>query len=233
MSEQNVMFLVNLSHKWEALLLLLPLFFGTAVYFAGVLQSRARTSGSGKTLRFATALRRVWGALLVGSLFLLLLGISHFGCAIVSARQHQCRSNLKLLAEGALLYAQDYDDRLPRASAWSEEIAPWVKKAVELHTDSERDPFVCPSAETPAGYGMNSALGGLSLSNEKFTDIDAPADTVLLFDAVAPFRSYAGGAEILARNRHAHVPTIAYADGHVKNANAYYMNALIWTAKKQ
>src|SRR5437870_4930141 len=49
-----------------------------------------------------------------------------------------CTSNLKQLATGLLMYAQDYDDHLPRAHAWADGLDPYTKnKAL----------FVCPKRE--------------------------------------------------------------------------------------
>lgn len=63
-------------------------------------------------------------------------------------------------------------------------------------------------------------------------DIESPAETVLLFDANAPHRSFAGGAQDLARERHLEEPTVIYADGHTRNANTYTMAKLLWTPKE-
>jgi prepilin-type processing-associated H-X9-DG protein len=148
----------------------------------------------------------------------------HLGCAALKANSVQCQSNLKQLAIATMMYSQDNDERMPPSASWAEAIAPRVPAAWRSAMDSSADPFHCPAAESPASYGMNAALGGISESC-----IDAPAETVLLFDADAPRRSFAGGDAVVAWTRHAGGPNIAFAEGHVRFANPYLRARLRWS----
>ena len=51
---------------------------------------------------------------------------------------------------------------------------------------------------------------------------------VLLFDADAPIRSFAGGAKDVAYGRHYGLPNLAFADGHAKSANVIFQKTLNW-----
>src|SRR5438874_13668219 len=57
------------------------------------------------------------------------------------AQQARCQSNLKQLGMATLMYAQDYDDRLPLRRTWSDGIYPYVKN---------RDVYICPCSRDGA-----------------------------------------------------------------------------------
>ncbi|MGC9319618.1 MAG: DUF1559 domain-containing protein [Armatimonadota bacterium] len=127
-----------------------------------------------------------------------------FARAREKARTASCQSNLKQLALGVLMYAQDYDERTPGAYGnssrdtgfnlppgpvtgrggtrswwlWPDFVYPYVKNT-QL--------FVCPSggvssygdyaANNDAMYGSHSAPG------TNLADMTQPASTILLYDA--------------------------------------------------
>lgn len=135
-----------------------------------------------------------------------------FAQAREKARAISCASNLKNLGTAVLMYAQDYDERLPLSAApiatppyflnWHDIIDPYVKN---------KQIWLCPSSSIPAKdangkpsshFGYNAyylngirldfsnvaTAGGVSLGA-----IPEPADTVLLTDARASkANSYCG-----------------------------------------
>jgi prepilin-type processing-associated H-X9-DG protein len=223
MSEQTALLLASLSHRWFWLVALLPICCGAALRAAGTLQYRGRVSLNSRMLRLGRALSRVSLLLLVSSCLLFIVAFFHVGCASIAAHGTQCLSNTKRLGESMLLYAADYDEHLPVATRWSEAISPRVQATVQSDENQTSDPFRCPAAESPGSYGMNAALEGRSISA-----IESPNSTVLLFEADAPARSYAGGKQNVAVMRHASRPNFALADGHAKAANAFVQTELNW-----
>jgi prepilin-type processing-associated H-X9-DG protein len=223
MTERTALFLASLSHQWSLMVLALSVLFGVATYGAGVLQTRARAGANTRTRRICTVLRVVSCALLTVSIAVLGVAFFHVGCAALKAHSAQCMSNVKQLARIVWMYSQDFDERLPPSTQWAEAIDSRVKEAASSNADAGGDPFRCLAAESPASYGMNAALGGISMSM-----IDAPANTVLLFDAEAPIRSFAGGARDVARRRHNGAPNVALADGHARGANVFVLEKLKW-----
>ncbi|MBI5833447.1 MAG: DUF1559 domain-containing protein [Armatimonadetes bacterium] len=150
--------------------------------------------------------------------------------AIRQVREHaeaddQCRTNLKQVALGVLMYSEDYDSKLPAESQagtqpqdWRDAIYPYIKNDEVLQ---------CPlwQGEKRSSYGYN----GFYLSYRRRGRMDAPAQTVLLCDAG---RDDAG--ETLKKYYHVDPPAmathkwvvrpdfrhqgcnVAYVDGHVK-----------------
>jgi prepilin-type processing-associated H-X9-DG protein len=224
MTEQTALFLASLSHKWSLVVLSLPVVFGLAAYGAGVLQARARAGANARARQIANGLRVASCTLLGVSIAASGVSFFHVGCATLKAHSVRCMSNVKALALGSLMYAEDYDQRLPPTAHWAEAIDSRVQQAAEKETPSIRDdPFHCPAAESTASYGMNAAL-----NSESYDQMEAPADTVMLFDADAPVRSFAGGARDIARTRHNNAPNLAFVDGHARFANAFVLDKLTW-----
>src|SRR5438270_10078828 len=108
----------------------------------------------------------VWGWLLVGCgcvgvggfALIAVLGAILFPVfqqAREKARQALCLSNLKQMGTGLMMYVQDYDDRLPPSSRWTDMLYPYVKAQQVYH---------CPSVpglnSSSLGYAFNSKLSG-------------------------------------------------------------------------
>ena len=111
-----------------------------------------------------------------------------FAKAREKARQASCLSNVTQITLAILLYAQDYDERLPQlkqgwpTTYWPERCWPYVKN-IQV--------FVCPSndrAPLIPSYGMSKHL---SLGN-RLGEIENPSATLLIADG---WRGGAGGAE--------------------------------------
>jgi len=79
-----------------------------------------------------------------------------FARARENARKANCQSNLKQIATGVMMYAQDYDEMLPKSAryitstdlyTWPSMIAPYLKNT---------DVYTCPSAPTVRWTGAKN-----------------------------------------------------------------------------
>ncbi|MBC7287500.1 MAG: DUF1559 domain-containing protein [Armatimonadetes bacterium] len=155
-----------------------------------------------------------------------------FARAREKARQASCQSNIKQIALGILMYAQDYDEILPSnavfppsgAIRWPALVMPYVKNA---------DLFTCPSEKTvaiggtPLGNSESSGYGlGCHIYGYEIAKIFKPAETILLADTNtymvrAAGQSWGsepvGGRQVLYR--HNQMANFAFCDGHAKSMN--------------
>jgi prepilin-type N-terminal cleavage/methylation domain-containing protein/prepilin-type processing-associated H-X9-DG protein len=162
-----------------------------------------------------------------------------FAKAREKARQTSCLSNLKEIGLAALMYAQDYDERLPLAAmyfntpdymVWMYVIQPYVKN-IQI--------FTCPSdsaygwnggynATGNVGYGYNLLLAG----GPALAQLQTPSVTLVFADSgqlpnTAPWwgaryylccwEAYVGTQNATAPDRrHNEGLNIAFCDGHAK-----------------
>jgi prepilin-type N-terminal cleavage/methylation domain-containing protein/prepilin-type processing-associated H-X9-DG protein len=148
-----------------------------------------------------------------------------FARAREKARQASCQSNLKQAILAGLMYAQDYDEKLPSHSTnaastegypmWWDLLQPYIKNQQMQQ---------CPSGPDNAmGYGWTVMIpkpAGLSLGQ-----IGKPAESIIVADNNAT-RGFLRGSigscghgdcvngEFMAR--HNEFGNCAFADGHVK-----------------
>src|SRR5690349_19513520 len=78
---------------------------------------------------------------LVGVSVVLLMFVPIIDGSRPGARQARCQSNLKQLASATLMYANDYDDRLPLRRSWAGGTSPYLKSW---------EVYVCPEAAIQA-----------------------------------------------------------------------------------
>ena len=168
-----------------------------------------------------------------------------FARARENARRASCQSNLKQLALGVTMYAQDYDEILPPLVQdgqipWIEIIFPYVKS---------KQIYVCPSANNP---GTSNATWAPLAANPHFkpypivvdyivnTNIFKPtsqgivslasiptvSDTFILWDCIGNL-GYRQAAHTAGKRewradggRHLEGDNFAYMDGHVKWLNS-------------
>jgi|GEM_PF-1782665 len=119
----------------------------------------------------------------------------------------QSQTRLKKLELGTILYANDWDDALPTANQWMDQIAPYVKNEALFHS-----PAIVLKDPTKYGYALNSAVAGASL-----TGLASPATTISLFDSTVLTRNATAATTTLPQPpRYKTANTIAYTDGHVQ-----------------
>jgi prepilin-type processing-associated H-X9-DG protein len=138
------------------------------------------------------------------------------GTARSTARRVSCLSNVKQMGLANIMYAQDYDDRLPIASNWQTDLVPYTKNERLFHC-----PEVSTGTEqsTPSGtnYAYNSALDMM-----KTKRLAEPANTVLIYDSTN-FSQNANDAltSLPSPGRHRLASSrgnnIGFADGHAKS----------------
>jgi len=117
-----------------------------------------------------------------------------FAKAREKARQSSCMSNMKQLATGIQMFAQDHDDRLPGALTWHDDVLPYV---------NNEQLFNCPTTETGGDtYAINPLVAGRNLA-----DIENHEGTVLLYEVDRT------GQPVFPHNDGANY---AFVDGHVK-----------------
>jgi len=127
-----------------------------------------------------------------------------FAKAREKARQTSCLSNLNQMGKAVLMYAQDYDERVPpsyqRATPgadwplikWAAHVVPYVKNS---------QVFLCPSDSAARADNGNNSVGLISYhANPQLMPgvrgdfdgaigtITAPAQTHMLFDAWAAYQ---------------------------------------------
>ena len=161
----------------------------------------------------------VWGWILVGCLgcgcilvpVVAAILFPVFAQARNRARAVTCLSNLKQIDLGTLMYAQDYDERLPIAANWQTGIDPYVKNDRIFHCPSAV--FVSSQAG-PVGtnYAYNSALDMM-----KTARLAEPRNTVLTYDSADVSRNANDALTSLpSPGRHLAGNNISFADGHAR-----------------
>lgn len=89
------------------------------------------------------------------------------------ARSTTCLSNLKIQGLALAMYTQDYDETLPRAKRWMDDLLPYIKDARV---------FRCPSARRAGveayGYAYNSGVAA-----KRLADLGDPASTRAIYDS--------------------------------------------------
>lgn len=89
-----------------------------------------------------------------------------FQSAKEASKPTYCASNLKQLGTAAHIYSFDNNDAFPPATSWEDQLRAYAKAE-----------YRCPEAKSKYSYGMNTALGGLSVDK-----IERPERTVLFFE---------------------------------------------------
>ncbi len=140
------------------------------------------------------------------------------GEAHEKARQSSCLSNLKQLCLAFLMYAQDWDERLP-TKTWVKDILPYTGNAQIL---------ICPSRpDQKIGYAFNEALVGVNLKK-----IDRPAETVLLIEANLKDDNPLGSAKDIPEGGvHSGGVNLGFVDGHCKWVSVLEAKEILQRAK--
>lgn len=126
---------------------------------------------------------------------------------VKTSRRPICISNLKQLGIALAIYSNDYEDRLPRADRWYDDLAPY------RGTRQFRCPGIPRSVEGLAmGYAFNDRLGKVPAPC-----LTEPGKTLMLYDSsnLLPNASDAG-ISLVAGGRHDGRNNVSYADTHVR-----------------
>ena len=125
-------------------------------------------------------------------------------------------STIKQIALGFIMYAADFDDKLPPTSHWDQRLAekPYIKS------------YSLFDNVAPRRCAMN-----VFLSEGRMTEFDQPENTVLVFVSNATEYDAAGGYElraVLPKNGSA---VIGFLDGHVNAKKRTEFAKSIWVSQ--
>jgi prepilin-type processing-associated H-X9-DG protein len=126
---------------------------------------------------------------------------------IIEASAHECMMNQKMLALGAMQFAQDWDDKFTfKADKYPEALRPYLRNDQILH---------CPDDRSGAlSYTFNKNLENLLLAR-----IAQPAQTVMFYE----------GKNGQLEFRHDNRASVCFADGHVELVTPERAKTLKWT----
>ncbi len=140
--------------------------------------------------------------------------------ALAKAKQKagavQCMNNIKQLNLGLIMYANDNKDRFPSGKNWCDLVMPYEQSS---------QPFICPQGKPGqrSHYAFNAKLIGHELK-----EVQAPAQTVLIFESDGGW-NLAGGRELLpATPRHGGVYGVGFVDGHSEMVQSARLQQLRW-----
>ncbi|MBI3919790.1 MAG: DUF1559 domain-containing protein [Armatimonadetes bacterium] len=155
-----------------------------------------------------------------------------FARASEKARSASCQSNLKQLSLSFLMYAQDYDEILPRygdhdcvngRKSWQQVTAPYVRNDQIL---------LCPSTEMAVGPSYPHISMCWNAPGRSLSDIRLPTEIMMLTDSRPGYLVYCrgcypngvGAGTDLGNGRvptdvHSETINVAFCDGHVKAVN--------------
>ncbi|MEI6500845.1 MAG: DUF1559 domain-containing protein [Armatimonadota bacterium] len=136
-----------------------------------------------------------------------------FAKAREKARQTSCLSNLKQLGTGLLMYAQDYDERLPASMQWVDGVNAWPLykwSCTVVPYVKNSQIFVCPSESAPPTEQGSFSVGPISYMvnanlmpavrgpfDGSMGTISKVAETVMIFDAWGAQRYCAAASDLL------------------------------------
>ena len=128
-----------------------------------------------------------------------------------------CMNNVKQLNLALIMYAGDNKDQLPAGTNWCDALLPYLAQATNV--------FICPQGAPGerCHYALNAALAGRVTS-----DIQTPAQTVLVFETDGGW-NLSGGRELLpAKPRHNGAYVLGFADGHAEMGQPVRLEQLHW-----
>ncbi len=114
-----------------------------------------------------------------------------------------CLSNVKQQGMGMLMYSADWDDKMPMANGWMDNIAPYIRN---------EDILRCPDLPVGMhGYAYNDLLDNISN-----VAIAEPANCVMIYETSDLTRNSHGHTDTLPRPSRHNGNSICYSDGHAK-----------------
>ncbi|MGA2866567.1 MAG: DUF4190 domain-containing protein [Verrucomicrobiota bacterium] len=170
-----------------------------------------------------------WGLALAGSItcgvmlllapvFAALLLLPALGSAKTNAQGIMCMNNMKQLALGAIMYADDNNNQLPSGKNWCDTVQKYVGSGQAFV-------FLCPGGDQNGRchYALNARLSGIELS--KVAD---RAQTVLLFESDGGWNVSGGPELLLKKSRHGRAIGLVFADGHAELALEPRLEGVRW-----
>jgi prepilin-type processing-associated H-X9-DG protein len=132
------------------------------------------------------------------------------------AQSIHCISNMKQLALGAMMHANDNKEKLPAAENWCDTIQPYIQNPKV---------FQCASGDPGkrSHYAYNAQLSGVETAQ-----ISAPAETVLFFECDGGWNVSGGPELMLKKPRHRLTFSAAFVDGHVEMMNEQRLKRVRW-----
>ena len=153
--------------------------------------------------------------LLIGPLPVAML-LPALGQAKQKAQSIQCMNNLKRLTLGVMLYSDQNKNLYPAGTNWCDALLPYVK---------HQEVFLCPQGTS--GQRCHHALNA-KLVGHGWKELQAPAQTVVIFETDGGW-NVAGGPELLpAKPRHNRAYCFGFADGHVEMVHTNRLEKLRW-----
>lgn len=133
----------------------------------------------------------------------------------------QCVAHVRDLSGGILLYAQDFEGKMPLADNWGNAIEGYLPKA-------RISQFHCPSSPTTNSYALNENLAEVGCE-----EVENPAETVLVFESSLNTANAVGARKQLTKeNRHGDgMQSVATFDGRAMATTAFKRLKLKWTLK--
>lgn len=123
------------------------------------------------------------------------------------SHRNSCLSFTKQSALATIMYAQDYDDRLPRAK-WMDTTYPYVKNW---------DVFTCTEIRTEDKSAFGKGYDR-SMLGRHVPDIHLPESQPLQYDSSMLYKNVVAriGIGLASPGRHGKSNTVAFLDGHCK-----------------
>ena len=175
-------------------------------------RSKGRLSGTGLAI----------AGTVVSGLFVLMLPIlaamllPALARAKSRAQSINCMNNMKQLALGGLMYANDNKDHFPSADHWCDALGKYV---------ANPNTFLCPAGDPSrrSHYAFNARLSGVDTK-----EVSSPNQTVLIFEIDGGW-NMSGGPELLMRpGRHNGSVGLVFADGHSEIARPQRLRNVKW-----
>jgi prepilin-type processing-associated H-X9-DG protein len=160
---------------------------------------------------------------IVSAAFLLLIPVPAAMVLPALARAKQksvsvmCLNNVKQLNLGLIMYADDNKDRFPDGNAWCDRLIPYLGGSTKA--------FLCPAGtrNQRCHYALNARLAGRGMK-----EVQAPAQTVLVFEIDGGW-NVSGAAKLLpAKARHSGAYAVGFADGHAELVRPDRLEKLRW-----
>jgi prepilin-type processing-associated H-X9-DG protein len=128
-----------------------------------------------------------------------------------------CMSNVKQLNLALIMYADDNKERFPTGTAWCD--------SLRAYLGGSTNAFICPQGarDQRCHYALNAQLAGRGMK-----EVQAPAQTVLVFEIDGGW-NMSGGRELFpATPRHSRAYSVGFADGHAEMVRPDRLGKLRW-----